>query len=196
MTCSKNDATSAAQIGGRPSTTTTTTAAAGSQCSSQCSVCWSCRFSWQPTGTLGCNRNSLEPSVQFVCDTQKASFWFNFVSFCSIMRAQHQARQHCFNWPITERRGSSGSLGCRCNEMDTSFQSSGPQDLGRWRFPADVGCFVKMLIWPMSSLQLLDFLPSFPQDGQQTARQEFLFLPFLIFRSNLMIISLEVRGQL
>lgn len=54
--------------------------------------------------------------------------------------------------------------------MDTSFQSSGPQDLGRCRFPADVGCFVKMLIWPMSSFQLLDFLPSFPQDGAAKAK--------------------------
>lgn len=32
------------------------------------SVLW---FSWQPTGPLGCNRNSLEPSVQFMCDTHK-----------------------------------------------------------------------------------------------------------------------------
>lgn len=26
------------------------------------------------------------------------------------MRAPHQARQHYFNWPITERRGSAGLL--------------------------------------------------------------------------------------
>lgn len=81
--------------------------------------------------------------------------------------------------------------------MDTSFQAGGPRDRGRCRFPADVCCFGKMLIWPMSSFQLLDFLPSFPQEGQQTARLDLLFRPFsgaLTFPSAMVINSTEVRG--